>query len=81
MWARALAGRSVGPLVSHLRQAGDARTHGVAVMIFRNQLFIEHAAGTHADCMATRPDNRHVTLQHIEELRELVNSSNGARKR
>ena len=54
------------------RPAGHAGLHAVAVGVFGDQLGALRLAGLHADGVRARADQRHLALQHVEELRQLV---------
>src|SRR6185295_3199975 len=54
---------------AHLREAGDAGPHLVADHVAADQLAIELVMG---DGVRPRADHAHAPLQHVDELRQLV---------
>src|SRR5262249_45276653 len=63
-WSLASATFDLGP-------AGDARLHVVAKSVTADQLLIIIIVGRG---MRPGPHNRHLTLQHVEKLRQFVNA-------
>src|SRR5690606_39442133 len=63
--------RLAAPAVD-LRPAGDAGLHAMTPEIVADRVLVEQAAGFRRRCMGARPDDGHVSGQHVEELRQLV---------
>ena len=57
---------------SHLRQSGHPGAHRMAGVVVRYEQLVGHTRRQHADRMAARADQRHVALEHVEKLRQLV---------
>src|SRR5690606_32715595 len=55
-----------------LRPAREPRLHGLPRRIIRNEAIIGNAAGQHAERMRPWTDQRHVALEHVDELGQFV---------
>ena len=56
----------------HLGPPSHARSHAMAMKIVSDRFVIEPLAGFHRHHMRSRTDQRHVAAEHVEELRQLI---------
>ena len=61
-------------IAANLREAGDAGLQRVAQPVFLRHLPEQFVAGQRAECVRSRADDAHVALQHVEQLRQLVDA-------
>src|SRR5215472_5199522 len=52
--------------------AGDARLDAMAVKVLLDDISVKLAARLHRYRVRARPDQRHVAVQHVDQLRQLV---------
>ena len=68
---RAGLGRT-SPAAADLREPGNARPRRMALKVVWHEVFVRQFRRQHSRNMRSRPDQRHVALDHVEQLRNFV---------
>src|SRR5207245_11582290 len=72
------------PAAVDLREPGDARPRRMALEIVWHEVFVRQVHGQHSRHMRPRPDQRHIALDHVEQLRDFIeagSAQNSAHRR